>query len=158
MNTYLRINVGQNGKLNKGAIYMIELNILEILDEAIVSVKDTNYHEVQYGDEGCDGVDIGVVYSDIESVVHEIAENIQLKFNALTENIEITDQLNKCLTEEVLTRSEENKQLSQEKGELIRLLEESVDIVDELNVGYNEDIKASNYLNNVKTTLEKYKC
>lgn len=48
--------------------------------------------------------------------------------------------------------------LHQDKAGLVELLKESVDIVDELNVGYNEDIKASNYLSKVSATLEKHKC
>ena len=87
---------------------MSELNILEILDEAIVSARDTNYHEVHYGDDGCDGVDVGVVYSDIESVVHETAENIQLKFDALNEHLRL--------------KEEECKQLQQDKAELVEAL------------------------------------
>lgn len=67
---------------------------------------------------------------------------------------------NEITGEFVVTYGRESalQKLTKDKAELLELLEESVDIVDELNVGYNADIKASNYIKKVKTTLEKHKC
>lgn len=66
---------------------------------------------------------------------------------------------NEVTGEFVVTYGRESalQKLAQDKAELVELLEESIDIVDELNVGYNEDIKASKYISKAKVTLEKHK-
>ena len=65
---------------------MSELNVLKLLDDAITAVRDTEYHTVEYVEDGCDGDATGVLYDDVEASVHEVAEDIQCKFDKLTED------------------------------------------------------------------------
>ena len=73
-------------------------DVAGLLDEAITSVRDTNYHEVHYGEDGCDGMYIGILYSDVEAVIHETAEQIQQSHDRLTEeNKRLREALRKSM-------------------------------------------------------------
>ncbi len=80
-------------------IKICEFSVLEFLDEVITSVRDTNYHEVMYGEDGCDGRDTGVIYDEVECSIHEAAETLQARHNNMASRIVELEKSLQAMTE-----------------------------------------------------------
>jgi hypothetical protein len=60
---------------------MNEITLLEDFDYAITSVRDTDWHWVDEGED----IQVGVIYGDVECAVTECAEKWQASHDMLTE-------------------------------------------------------------------------